>query len=177
MSLSFSQYRNHTLLLLIINQLVIDPSKQTEVKVTPVNFASYIESDLINFWKDRVDAKDGVLEATRSHNFKISKTALSVIQTSGDRVKTHCLIDLVDIPQKEDYPALNCLLHVPNMSAPKQLLMIFKQGEEASFWTRKILKSLENLLANVVVEQDTVEVEDDAEEDTESPVERSETEI
>ncbi|MCG8528776.1 MAG: hypothetical protein MI748_20530, partial [Opitutales bacterium] len=60
---------------------------------------------------------------------------------------------------------------------PKQLLMIFKQGEEASFWTRKILKSLEGLLANVVVEQDTIEVEDNAEEETESPVEESETEI
>jgi hypothetical protein len=118
------------------------------VKITPINFIAHLEPELIKFWKQRERVPTSSLELQRSHNFKLQRTALSLFKTTGpDAGSILCHIELSNIPQQQNNAALNCLLHLPGIESSHQLLMVFKSGDECSYWVKKIIQRTEQMLA------------------------------
>jgi len=149
------------------------------VKITPINFASVLEPELVDFWKDRANAKMGKVEVRRSHNFKLARISLSVLQVKRGNEEVLCHIDIVDIPQKEDHPALNAMLHLPDISQPKQLLMIFKRPDDPNAWSGRILKMFEFMLSEISATELAAthpELEESEQPDSESKSEKGDSE-
>jgi len=116
------------------------------VKITPVNFASYFEPELIKFWEGLHPDTSGKLRVQRNHNFKLLQTSVSLIDLAGDSETTELMVELVEIPQQEDFPALSCSIHMKDVQKVSQLLMVFKQDGDTSKWSQRIFDEVQEKL-------------------------------
>jgi len=73
-------------------------------------------------------------------------------------------IQLIQIPQQENHPALNALLHLPHLEKPFQLLMVFKKENDTEKWAQRIIEKLRILMLSAEAPEEEKEEEDEAEE-------------
>lgn len=117
------------------------------MKITPINFANLLEPDLISFWETKNDLKDTSVQVNRTHNFKLKQTELTCIALSKtEHTTVFCQIQLVEIPQQEKDASVKCMIHLPEVRSPSQLLMVFKKEEDNAMWVRKIISRIESTL-------------------------------
>lgn len=117
------------------------------MKTTPINFSGLLEPELIQFWEEKPEAKDASIQIRRSHNFRLKHTELTCILVDKEE-KTTVLAQLllIEIPQQEHHTSLNCMIHLPQVQTPTQMLMVFKKEEDSAMWVRKIIGKIRDLL-------------------------------
>lgn len=118
------------------------------MKITPINFTTYLEPPLLRFWKDQPNCQGKKVELQRSHNLNLAQTSLNMVakETNGASSLLGS-IQLVQIPQQEHNPALNALIHLPHIDHPTQLLMVFKAPEDTTKWAERLVQRIESLMA------------------------------
>ena len=142
------------------------------MKITPINFTAYLEPALKSYWKERSDSV-GKVEIRRSHDLRLNQTVInSITVDDSEQVEVLCSIQLADIPQKENYPAIKTNIHLPHLQRAQQYLMVFKTEADPQLWTNKIISFLrlnppvtvrdeevEEPVSKVVVEESELESE------------------
>jgi hypothetical protein len=110
------------------------------VKITPINFSNLIEPHIEEYWGPRKDTSNGKIQIERSHNLRLVQTTVNVFYApnSGD-AELLMSVQLVDIPQQEEYSAVNATIHVPGLDSGKQVLMIFKKELDVEIWCKKLV--------------------------------------
>jgi hypothetical protein len=142
------------------------------VKITPINFVTLLEPELISFWENKDDLKGSSIQTKRTHNFKLKQTELTCVAvTKAEHTTVLCQLQLVDIPQQETNASLNCMIHLPDIKSPCQLLMVFKKEEDNSMWVRKIIGRIRSLLEKQGERDRYAELEDEAAKEEEKPSE------
>jgi hypothetical protein len=125
------------------------------VKITPINYTAQLEPELIKFWRQRERVSSSGIEVQRSHNLKLQRTAISFFKALANEESTLlCHLEVSNIPQQQNNAALNCLIHMPGIELPQQLLMVFKLGSESSMWNTKIIERIESMLSSLSDAQD-----------------------
>lgn len=118
------------------------------MKISPINFTTYIESPLIRYWKDHSLCKGQRVEIQRTHNLGLAQTVLNAIATDEQGTSTLLgSIQLIQIPQQEHNPALNGLIHLPHLDRPTQMLMVFKSPKDPEKWSERLIATIEKLMA------------------------------
>ena len=153
------------------------------MKITPINFAGLLEPELIQFWEEKPESKDASIQIRRSHNFRLKHTELTcVLVDKEEKMTVLGQLILIDIPQQESHASLNCMIHLPGVQTPTQMLMVFKKEDDNAMWVRKIVSKIRSLL-ELQAKRDVREqaaratAENNAEEETDEPEETpSETE-
>lgn len=156
------------------------------MKVTPINFSVLLEPKLIQFWEEKPESKNVSIQIKRSHNFRLRHTELTCVAVDQQENTTILgQILLVEIPQQEQNASLNCMIHLPDVQTPSQLLMVFKTEEDSAQWVRRIITRIRNLMEAQAKRKDFEETaaaaqqvkEAVAEPETEEPSPESDEEI
>lgn len=130
------------------------------MKITPINFASVIEPELLSFWKSRKEANASTPSIQRIHNFGLVETSLAFYASESSTQEPPIFsILLVEIPQQETNAAIKCLIYIPS-NLPIELLMIFKNQNDDAMWTRKIIKKIEKALDTKLSNEQKTEPEE-----------------
>ncbi len=141
------------------------------MKITPINFSTYLEPELISFWKEHRFSEGKKVEVQRTHSLKHRQTTLNAVAT--DKNGTSSLlssVQLIEIPQQENNPALNGMIHLSHMNQPTQLLMVFKSDSDADRWAKAIVNKIRMLMVGAPDEAEGAPVEE-TEEESEEPSE------
>ena len=117
------------------------------MKITPINFTTFLEPELLQYWEDHRFAKGKKVSIQRTHNLKMVQTVVNAVARSKQgESRLLASVQLVQIPQQEQNPALNVLIHLPHLERPEQLLMVFKSESDCYKWSQKIIEKLRMLM-------------------------------
>ena len=117
------------------------------MKITPINFTTFLQPELSAYWEEHRFASGKKVEIRRTHNLSLVESTMNAVAVDREgQAKLLSSIQLVQIPQQENHPALKALIHLPHQSQPKQLLMVFKQDSDTQKWANHIVEKLQVLM-------------------------------